>query len=161
MNPLINNLKGEQLMNQLTVIDQETYRNQRLSFTAKTLEERTYHQKEVTRLKRKRRSTINLNKKKIREDLVDVYYQVLNGADRVVMEKTFTTFLTNQVNEGWLTKAEKHQFEMDLITIFNTRKTRERYGIQWINYWTPCKQGSWWFWRSNMLPMITIVPFVS
>ena len=130
MNPLINHLKGEQLMNQLNVIEQETNRNQRLSFTAKTLEERTYHQKEVTRLKRKRRSTINLNKKKIKEYLVDVYYQVLNGADRVVMEKTFTTFLTNQVNEGWLTKAEKHQFEMDLVTIFNTRKTRERYGIQ-------------------------------
>lgn len=130
MNPLINQLKGEQLMNQLTVIEQETNRNQRLSFTAKTLEERTYHQKEVNRLKRKKRSTINLNKKKIKEDLVDVYYQVLNGADREVMEKTFTAFLTNQVNEGWLTKAEKFQFEMDLITIFNTRKTRERYGIQ-------------------------------
>ena len=130
MNPLINHLKGEQLMNQLNVIEQETNRNQRLSFTAKTLEERTYHQKEVTRLKRKKRSTINLNKKKIKEDLVDVYYQVLNGADRVVMEKTFTTFLTNQLNEAWITKAEKHQFEMDLVTIFNTRKTRERYGIQ-------------------------------
>ena len=117
-------------MNQLTVIEQETNRNQRLSFTAKTLEERTYHQKEVTRLKRKRRSTINLNKKKIREDLVDVYYQVLNGADRVVMEKTFTTWLTNQLNDGWITKDEKYQFEMDLVTIFNTRKTRERVGIQ-------------------------------
>ena len=130
MNPLFNHLKGEQLMNQLTVIDQETYRSQRLSFTAKTLEERTYHQKEVNRLKRKKRSVINLNKKKIKEDLVDVYYQVLNGSDRVVMEKTFTTFLTTQMNEGWITKAEKYQFEMDLITIFNTRKTRERYGIQ-------------------------------
>ena len=130
MNTLINHLKGEQLMNQLTVIEQETNRNQRLSFTAKTLEERTYHQKEVNRLKRKKRSTINLNKKKIKEDLVDVYYQVLNGADREVMEKTFTTFLATQLNEGWITKAEKHQFEMDLITIFNTRKTRERYGIQ-------------------------------
>ena len=117
-------------MNQLKVIEQETNRNQRLSFTAKTLEERTYHQKEAQRLTRKKRSVINLNKKKINESLVDVYYQVLNGADRVVMEKTFTTFLTNQVNEGWLTKAEKHQFEMDMITIFNTRKTRERYGIQ-------------------------------
>ena len=130
MNPLIHHLKGEQLMNQLTVIEQETNRNQRLSFTAKTLEERTYHQKEVNRLKRKKRSTINLNKKKIKEDLVDLYYQVLNGADREVMEKTFTTFLMIQMHEGWLTKAEKHQFEMDLITIFNTRKTRERYGIQ-------------------------------
>ena len=130
MNPLINHLKGEQLMNQLTVIEQETNRNQRLSFTAKTLEERTYHQKEVNRLKRKKRSTINLNKKKINESLVDVYYQVLNGADRVVMEKTFTTFLTNQLNEGWITKDEKYQFEMDLVTIFNTRKTRERVGIQ-------------------------------
>lgn len=130
MNPLINHLKGEQLMNQLTVIEQETNRNQRLSFTAKTLEERTYHQKEVNRLKRKKRSVINLNKKKINENLVDVYYQVLNGADREIMEKTFTTFLTTQMNEGWITKAEKHQFEMDLITIFNTRKTRERYGIQ-------------------------------
>ena len=69
MNPLINHLKGEQLMNQLTLklIDQETYRNQRLSFTAKTLEERIYHQKEVNRLKRKKRSTINLNKKKIND----------------------------------------------------------------------------------------------
>ena len=75
-------MKGEQLMNQLTVIEQETTRNQRLSFTAKTLEERTYHQKEVNRLKRKKRSTINLNKKKINEALVDVYYQVLNGSDR-------------------------------------------------------------------------------
>ena len=130
MNPLINHLKGEQLMNQLTVIEQETNRNQRLSFTAKTLEERTYHQKEVNRLKRKKRSTINLNKKKINESLVDVYYQVLNGADRVVMEKTFTTFLTNQLNEGWITKDEKYQFEMDLVTIFNTRKTRERLGVQ-------------------------------
>ena len=130
MNPLLNHLKGEQLMNQLTVIEQETNRNQRLSFTAKTIEERTYHQKEVNRLKRKKRSTINLNKKKIKEDLVDVYYQVLNGADRVVMEKTFTTFLIIQLNEGWITKEEKYQFEMDLITIFNTRKTRERYGIQ-------------------------------
>ena len=130
MNPLINHLKGEQLMNQLTVIEQETNRNQRLSFTAKTLEERTYHQKEVNRLKRKKRSTINLNKKKINESLVDVYYQVLNGADRVVMEKTFTTFLTTQLNEGWITKDEKYQFEMDLVTIFNTRKTRERVGIQ-------------------------------
>ena len=130
MNPLINHLKGEQLMNQLTVIEQETNRNQRLSFTAKTLEERTYHQKEVNRLKRKKRSTINLNKKKINEALVDVYYQVLNGADRAVMEKTFTTFLTNQLNDGWITKDEKYQFEMDLVTIFNTRKTRERVGIQ-------------------------------
>ena len=130
MNPLINHLKGEQLMNQLTVIEQETNRNQRLSFTAKTLEERTYHQKEVNRLKRKKRSTINLNKKKINESLVDVYYQVLNGADRVVMEKTFTTFLTTQLNEGWITKDEKYQFEMDLVTIFNTRKTRERLGVQ-------------------------------
>ena len=130
MNPLINHLKGEQLMNQLTVIEQETNRNQRLSFTAKTLEERTYHQKEVNRLKRKKRSTINLNKKKINEALVDVYYQVLNGADRAVMEKTFTTFLTTQLNEGWITKDEKYQFEMDLVTIFNTRKTRERVGIQ-------------------------------
>ena len=130
MNPLINHLKGEQLMNQLTVIEQETNRNQRLSFTAKTLEERTYHQKEVNRLKRKKRSTINLNKKKINESLVDVYYQVLNGADRVVMTQTFSTWLTNQLNEGWITKDEKHQFEMDMITIFNTRKTRERYGIQ-------------------------------
>ena len=130
MNPLINHLKGEQLMNQLTVIEQETNRNQRLSFTAKTLEERTYHQKEVNRLKRKKRSTINLNKKKINDTLVDVYYQVLNGADRVVMEKTFTTFLTTQLNEGWITKDEKYQFEMDLLTIFNTRKTRERVGIQ-------------------------------
>ena len=130
MNPLINHLKGEQLMNQLTVIEQETNRNQRLSFTAKTLEERTYHQKEVNRLKRKKRSTINLNKKKINDTLVDVYYQVLNGADREVMEKTFTTFLTDQLNEGWITKDEKYQFEMDLITIFNTRKTRERVGIQ-------------------------------
>ena len=130
MNPLFNHLKGEQLMNQLTVIEQETNRNQRLSFTAKTLEERTYHQKEVNRLKRKKRSTINLNKKKINEALVDVYYQVLNGADKFLMAQTFSTFLTNQLNEGWLTKAEKHQFEMDLITIFNTRKTRERYGIQ-------------------------------
>ena len=123
-------MKGEQLMNQLTVIEQETNRNQRLSFTAKTLEERTYHQKEVNRLKRKKRSTINLNKKKINDTLVDVYYQVLNGVDRVVMEKTFTTFLTNQLNEGWITKDEKYQFEMDLVTIFNTRKTRERVGIQ-------------------------------
>lgn len=130
MNPLSNHLKGEQLMNQLTVIEQETNRNQRLSFTAKTLEERTYHQKEVNRLKRKKRSTINLNKKKIKEDLVDVYYQVLNGADREVMEKTFTTFLTAQMNDGWITKDEKYQFEMDLVTIFNTRKTRERFGIQ-------------------------------
>ena len=130
MNPLINHLKGEQLMNQLTVIEQETNRNQRLSFTAKTLEERTYHQKEVNRLKRKKRSVINLNKKKINEALVDVYYQVLNGADRAVMEKTFTTFLTTQLNEGWITKDEKYQFEMDLVTIFNTRKTRERVGIQ-------------------------------
>ena len=130
MNPLINHLKGEQLMNQLTVIEQETNRNQRLSFTAKTLEERTYHQKEVNRLKRKKRSTINLNKKKINESLVDLYYQVLNGADRVVMEKTFTTFLTTQLNDGWITKDEKYQFEMDLVTIFNTRKTRERVGIQ-------------------------------
>ena len=130
MNPLFNHLKGEQLMNQLTVIEQETNRNQRLSFTAKTLEERTYHQKEVQRLTRKKRSVINLNQKKIKEDLVDVYYQVLNGADRFLMVQTFSTFLTNQVNEGWLTKAEKHQFEMDMITIFNTRKTRERYGIQ-------------------------------
>lgn len=130
MNPLLNHLKGEQLMNQLTVIEQETNRNQRLSFTAKTLEERTYHQKEVQRLTRKKRSVINLNKKKIKEDLVDVYYQVLNGADREVMEKTFTTFLIIQMNEGWITKEEKYQFEMDLITIFNTRKTRERYGIQ-------------------------------
>ena len=130
MNPLINHLKGEQLMNQLKVIEQETNRNQRLSFTAKTLEERTYHQKEVNRLKRKKRSTINLNKKKINESLVDVYYQVLNGADRGVMEKTFTTFLTTQLNEGWITKDEKYQFEMDLVTIFNTRKTRERVGIQ-------------------------------
>ena len=123
-------MKGEQLMNQLTVIEQETNRNQRLSFTAKTLEERTYHQKEVTRLKRKRRSTINLNKKKIKEALVDVYYQVLNGSDRFLMAQTFSTWLTNQLNEGWITKDEKHQFEMDMITIFNTRKTRERYGIQ-------------------------------
>ena len=123
-------MKGEQLMNQLNVIEQETNRNQRLSFTAKTLEERTYHQKEVTRLKRKRRSTINLNKKKIKEALVDVYYQVLNGSDRFLMSQTFSTWLTNQLNEGWITKDEKHQFEMDLITIFNTRKTRERYGIQ-------------------------------
>ena len=130
MNPLINHLKGEQLMNQLTVIEQETNRNQRLSFTAKTLEERTYHQKEVTRLKRKRRSTINLNKKKIKEALVDVYYQVLNGSDRFLMVQTFSTWLTNQLDEGWITKDEKHQFEMDLVTIFNTRKTRERYGIQ-------------------------------
>ena len=130
MNPLINHLKGEQLMNQLTVIEQETNRNQRLSFTAKTLEERTYHQKEVNRLKRKKRSTINLNKKKINESLVDVYYQVLNGADRGVLEKTFTMFLTTQLNEGWITKDEKYQFEMDLVTIFNTRKTRERVGIQ-------------------------------
>ena len=130
MNPLINHLKGEQLMNQLTVIEQETNRNQRLSFTAKTLEERTYHQKEVNRLKRKKRSTINLNKKKINDTLVDVYYQVLNGSDRFLMEQTFSTWLTNQLNEGWITKDEKHQFEMDLITIFNTRKTRERYGIQ-------------------------------
>ena len=117
-------------MNQLTVIEQETNRNQRLSFTAKTLEERTYHQKEVQRLIRRKRNLINLNKKKIKEDLVDVYYQVLNGADREVMEKTFTTFLMIQMNEGWITKEEKYQFEMDLITIFNTRKTRERYGIQ-------------------------------
>ena len=123
-------MKGEQLMNQLNVIEQETNRNQRLSFTAKTLEERTYHQKEVNRLKRKRRSTINLNKKKINESLVDVYYQVLNGSDRFLMAQTFSTWLTNQLNEGWITKDEKHQFEMDLITIFNTRKTRERYGIQ-------------------------------
>ena len=123
-------MKGEQLMNQLNVIEQETNRNQRLSFTAKTLEERTYHQKEVNRLKGKKRSTINLNKKKIKQDLVDVYYQVLNGAARVVMEKTFTTFLTTQMNEGWITKDEKYQFEMDLVTIFNTRKTRERVGIQ-------------------------------
>ena len=130
MNPLINHLKGEQLMNQLTVIEQETNRNQRLSFTEKTIEERTYHQKEVNRLKRKKRSTINLNKKKINETLVDVYYQVLNGADRFLMAQTFSTWLTNQLNEGWITKAEKYQFEMDLITIFNTRKTRERYGIQ-------------------------------
>ena len=130
MNPLINHLKGEQLMNQLTVIEQETNRNQRLSFTAKTLEERTYHQKEVNRLKRKIRSTINLNKKKINESLVDVYYQVINGADRFLMSQTFSTWLTNQLNEGWITKDEKHQFEMDMITIFNTRKTRERYGIQ-------------------------------
>ena len=130
MNPIINHLKGEQLMNQLTVIEQETNRNQRLSFTAKTLEERTYHQKEVNRLKRKKRSTINLNKKKIKEALVDVYYQVLNGADRFLMTQTFSTFLTNRLNEGWITKDEKHQFEMDMITIFNTRKTRERYGIQ-------------------------------
>ena len=130
MNPLINHLKGEQLMNQLKVIEQETNRNQRLSFTAKTLEERTYHQKEVNRLKRKKRSTINLNKKKINESLVDVYYQVLNGADRFLMAQTFSTWLTNQLNEGWITKDEKHQFEMDMITIFNTRKTRERYGIQ-------------------------------
>ena len=130
MNPLINHLKGEQLMNQLTVIEQETNRNQRLSFTAKTLEERTYHQKEVNRLKRKKRSTINLNKKKINEALVDVYYQVLNGSDRFLMAQTFSTWLTNQLNEGWITKDEKHQFEMDMITIFNTRKTRERYGIQ-------------------------------
>ena len=130
MNPLLNHLKGEQLMNQLTVIEQETNRNQRLSFTAKTLEERTYHQKEVNRLKRKKRSTINLNKKKINDTLVDVYYQVLNGADRDVMEKTFTTFLANQLNEGWITKDEKYQFEMDLVTIFNTRKTRERLGVQ-------------------------------
>ena len=117
-------------MNQLTVIEQETNRNQRLSFTAKTLEERTYHQKEVNRLKRKKRSTINLNKKKINESLVDVYYQVLNGADRFLMAQTFSKWLTNQLNEGWITKDEKHQFEMDMITIFNTRKTRERYGIQ-------------------------------
>ena len=130
MNPLINHLKGEQLMNQLNVIEQETNRNQRLSFTAKTLEERIYHQKEVTRLKRKKRSTINLNKKKINETLVDVYYQVLNGSDRFLMTQTFSTWLTNQLNEGWITKDEKHQFEMDLVTIFNTRKTRERYGIQ-------------------------------
>ena len=130
MNPLINHLKGEQLMNQLNVIEQETNRNQRLSFTAKTLEERTYHQKEANRLKRKKKSMINLTQKKIKEDLVDVYYQVLNGADRFLMAQTFSAFLTNQVNEGWLTKAEKHQFEMDMITIFNTRKTRERYGIQ-------------------------------
>ena len=130
MNPLINHLKGEQLMNQLTVIEQETNRNQRLSFTAKTIEERTYHQKEVNRLKRKKRSTINLNKKKINESLVDVYYQVLNGADRFLMVQTFSTWLTNQLNDGWITKDEKHQFEMDMITIFNTRKTRERYGIQ-------------------------------
>ena len=130
MNPLINHLKGEQLMNQLNVIEQETNRNQRLSFTAKTLEERTYHQNEVNRLKRKKRSTINLNKKKINEALVDVYYQVLNGSDRFLMAQTFSTWLTNQLNEGWITKDEKHQFEMDLITIFNTRKTRERYGIQ-------------------------------
>ena len=130
MNPLFNHLKGEQLMNQLTVIEQETNRNQRLSFTAKTLEERTYHQKEVNRLKRKKRSTINLNKKKINETLVDVYYQVLNGADRFLMAQTFSTWLTNQLNEGWITKDEKHQFEMDLVTIFNTRKTRERVGIQ-------------------------------
>ena len=130
MNPLINHLKGEQLMNQLKVIEQETNRNQRLSFTAKTLEERTYHQKEVNRLKRKKRSTINLNKKKINESLVDVYYQVLNGSDRFLMAQTFSTWLTNQLNEGWITKDEKHQFEMDMITIFNTRKTRERYGIQ-------------------------------
>ena len=130
MNLLLKHMKGEQLMNQLTVIEQETNRNQRLSFTAKTLEERTYHQKEVNRLKRKKRSTINLNKKKINEALVDVYYQVLNGADRAVMEKTFTTFLTNQLNDGWITKDEKYQFEMDLVTIFNTRKTRERVGIQ-------------------------------
>ena len=123
-------MKGEQLMNQLNVIEQETNRNQRLSFTAKTLEERTYHQKEVNRLKRKKRSTINLNKKKIKEALVDVYYQVLNGADRFLMTQTFTTWLTNQLNDGWITKDEKHQFEMDMITIFNTRKTRERYGIQ-------------------------------
>ena len=130
MNPLINHLKGEQLMNQLTVIEQETNRNQRLSFTAKTIEERTYYQNEVTRLKRKKRSTINLNKKKINESLVDVYYQVLNGSDRFLMTQTFSTWLTNQLNEGWITKDEKHQFEMDMITIFNTRKTRERYGIQ-------------------------------
>ena len=152
-------MKGEQLMNQLNVIEQETNRNQRLSFTAKTLEERTYHQKEVTRLKRKRRSTINLNKKKIKEALVDVYYQVLNGSDRFLMSQTFSTWLTNQLNEGWITKDEKHQFEMDMITIFNTRKIRERYGIQWLKYWTPYKQGSWWCWWSNMLPMITIVRF--
>ena len=130
MNPLINHLKGEQLMNQLKVIEQETNRNQRLSFTAKTLEERTYHQKEANRLKRKKRSMINLTQKKIKEDLVDVYYQVLNGADRFLMAQTFSTWLTNQLNEGWITKDEKHQFEMDMITIFNTRKTRERYGIQ-------------------------------
>lgn len=130
MNPLINHLKGEQLMNQLTVIEQETNRNQRLSFTAKTIEERTYYQNEVTRLKRKKRSTINLNKKKINESLVDVYYQVLNGSDRFLMTQTFSTWLTTQLNEGWITKDEKHQFEMDMITIFNTRKTRERYGIQ-------------------------------
>ena len=130
MNPLLNHLKGEQLMNQLTVIEQETNRNQRLSFTAKTLEERTYHQKEAQRLTRKKRSVINLNQKKIKQDLVDVYYQVLNGGDRFLMSQTFSTWLTNQLNEGWITKAEKHQFEMDLITIFNTRKTRERYGIQ-------------------------------
>ena len=121
MNPLINHLKGEQLMNQLTVIEQETNRNQRLSFTAKTLEERTYHQKEAQRLTRKKRSVINLNQKKIKQDLVDVYYQVLNGGDRFLMSQTFSTWLTNQLNEGWITKAEKHQFEMDLITIFNTQ----------------------------------------
>ena len=106
MNPLINHLKGEQLMNQLNVIEQETNRNQRLSFTAKTLEERIYHQKEVTRLKRKKRSTINLNKKKINETLVDVYYQVLNGSDRFLMSQTFSTWLTNQLNEGWIIKDE-------------------------------------------------------
>ena len=47
MNPLINHLKGEQLMNQLTVIEQETNRNQRLSFTAKTLEKNFDRIKEI------------------------------------------------------------------------------------------------------------------
>ena len=47
MNPLINHLKGEQLMNQLKVIEQETNRNQRLSFTAKTLEKNFDRIKEI------------------------------------------------------------------------------------------------------------------
>ena len=40
-------MKGEQLMNQLTVIEQETNRNQRLSFTAKTLEKNFDRIKEI------------------------------------------------------------------------------------------------------------------
>lgn len=117
-------------MHTIEHLTNEKKRAQRLSFTEKSKESRLFYQNEVRRITRNISRLKTQTKKEIKEMVVTSYDEVFKGANKELVIKTFQLYVTQCLEKELITKEEHYCFMIDIETVFNTRKTRERYGIQ-------------------------------
>lgn len=79
------------------------------------------------RMKQKRKRFVH---REIKETIVDLFWDVLGGADKELMIKGFHSLIGYYVKSGDISEEESKQYEIDFSNMFTTKSVRERYDVQ-------------------------------